>query len=406
VLSRHCLNQLNAAAMSSFRMGVDMSFDEGGSACCSRVCPVRQYNKDKPDKYRVDFFILSDAKYYFIYHMDVYQGKNDHNCYINKRAAELPTTQKAVVNAFYQTGLDKWDPCGYRHLSTDNRHGCPELCAVNKDFFWIFTTATCGRKRKGWRPDLMDLVKKDTERGEYKLAHDKHNKIVIGQWRDSKVVGFVSSIKSLKIGIRRRQGNKRDKHMCPEVLIHYQQNMCGVDKGDQMRLHGGGFARKAHFKKWHKKEAFLAIVDCMLLNSLIGWNLSSSEYRSNRRELKQHELYTWVAEAMMTYTDPSVNARSPEQVRDATASLCVGTHAHWPKKAPNQSRCVVCELDSNYLKYAAGVMDNAHCCTAPNCQRIAHDVLLASPRKIHDLRAFRGMTCFEILHSNISKSVW
>jgi hypothetical protein len=41
--------------------------------------------------------------------------------------------------------------------------------------------------------------------------------------------------------------------------------MFGVDKGDQMRVHGGGFATKAHFKKWYKKQflkkQFLAIID-------------------------------------------------------------------------------------------------------------------------------------------------
>ncbi len=36
---------------------------------------MRQYNKDKPDKYRADFFILADARDYFIYNLDVYQGK-------------------------------------------------------------------------------------------------------------------------------------------------------------------------------------------------------------------------------------------------------------------------------------------------------------------------------------------
>jgi len=169
---RHCLNQLNAAALASFHIGADMSFDEGGSACRSRACPVRQCNKDKPDECRVDFFTLSDAKHCFIYHMDVCQGKNDHNCHIDKRAADLPTTQKAVINAFYQTGLDEWDPCGYRHLSTDNRCGCPELCAANKDFFRIFATAASRTKRKGWNKDLLDLVKKDTERGECKLAYE------------------------------------------------------------------------------------------------------------------------------------------------------------------------------------------------------------------------------------------
>ena len=236
--------------------------------------------------------------------------------------------------------------------------------------------------------------------------NDKHNEIIIGQWRDSKVVNFVSSEKNLKIGkVRRRQCNKLDKHTCPEVPVHCQQTMCGVDKGDRMRLHGGGFARKAHFKKWHKK-AFLAVVDCMLLNSLVGWNLSSKEHRSNRRELKRHEFFTWVAEAMLTHKDPTLNARSPEQVRDATASLCVGTFAHRPKQAPNRSRCAVCKLDSNCDKNASGVMDATHCCAAPTCGRTAHEGFLAAPRKIHNLQAFQGMTCFEILHSDVGKAVW
>jgi len=77
---RHVLNRLNAASLSTFEIGPNMSFDEGGSACRSRMCPVRQYNKDKPDKCRVDFFILSDAKHYFIYHMDVYQEKKLPQC--------------------------------------------------------------------------------------------------------------------------------------------------------------------------------------------------------------------------------------------------------------------------------------------------------------------------------------
>ena len=34
--------------------------------------PVRMYNKDKPDKFCVDLFIMVDSKHYFIYYLDVY----------------------------------------------------------------------------------------------------------------------------------------------------------------------------------------------------------------------------------------------------------------------------------------------------------------------------------------------
>ena len=72
---RRPLEAINRAAKKTFRPGRQVSFDEGGVASRSRLNPIRQYNKDKPKKFRVDFFILSDAKQYFIYHIDVYQGK-------------------------------------------------------------------------------------------------------------------------------------------------------------------------------------------------------------------------------------------------------------------------------------------------------------------------------------------
>ena len=102
---RAAIKQLNRAAKTSFKPGPRMSFDEGGVAMRSRFCPVRMYNKDKPNKYRVDFFVLADALEYFVYHIDVYQGKNDAEVEIHPDAKGLPTTQKAVINAICASGL-------------------------------------------------------------------------------------------------------------------------------------------------------------------------------------------------------------------------------------------------------------------------------------------------------------
>ena len=84
----------------------------------SRYCPIRMYNKDKPDKFRVDFFIMADSKYYFIYHLDVYQGKNKSNVDVHHEARNLPTTQKAVANAILQTKINN-DKNGCRHIFMD-----------------------------------------------------------------------------------------------------------------------------------------------------------------------------------------------------------------------------------------------------------------------------------------------
>jgi len=210
-------------------------------------------------------------------------------------------------------------------------------------------------------------------------------------------VNFVLSAKDLSIGTAKRQvGSQQKRFLCPNVVLLHNATVFGVDKGDQIRMHGGGFARKAHFKKWFKK-AFLAIIDCMLLNSLVAWNLGCEECRSNRRPLKRHEFHTWVAEAIVVHGDPSIIARSPEQMRAATAGLCRGLEVHRPAQAPKRSRCAVCKLDSN--------CDWSGSCALQSCQRIGHNGFLQIPRKMHQVSAFLGMTCFEMLHSEVGREV-
>ena len=102
---RFFIRRFNAKAREVFHLGPNESFNEGGVPMCSRYCPVRQYNKDKPDKYRVDFFILADTEHYFVYHLDIYQGKNKANIDIHPSVRNLPTTQKAVSNAIIKIGI-------------------------------------------------------------------------------------------------------------------------------------------------------------------------------------------------------------------------------------------------------------------------------------------------------------
>ena len=75
-----------------FVPGEHGTFYEGIIYVRIRYCLVRMYNKDKPDKYRVDFFILANAKYYFIFHIDVCQGKNTENIDTHPLLHKLPTT--------------------------------------------------------------------------------------------------------------------------------------------------------------------------------------------------------------------------------------------------------------------------------------------------------------------------
>lgn len=140
---RASILSLNEHAKRSFILGKECSFDEGGIANKSHYNPVHQYNASKPDKYRIDFFVLvnlSQCKN-FIYHLDIYQGKNSNNAHIVEEAWHLPTTQKAVVNAIISSGIHN-NPEGMREIYMDNRYTAPELFLLLRERYQILACGT------------------------------------------------------------------------------------------------------------------------------------------------------------------------------------------------------------------------------------------------------------------------
>ena len=72
---------------------------------------------------------MADARDYFIYNLDVYQGKDKANANIDDSFMGIPTTQKVVANAIVQSGIGNYtNDC--RYLYMDNRYACPQLFAL------------------------------------------------------------------------------------------------------------------------------------------------------------------------------------------------------------------------------------------------------------------------------------
>jgi Transposase IS4 len=417
---RHVINTFNQAAKNAKFMGSDLTFDEGGIGSRHRMNPVRQYNKDKPQKFRVDFFIMACSRTYYIHHMDVYQGKNASNVGINRSVRSLPTTQKAVMNAMLSTGMHH-ETQGARHISLDNRYQCPELALLLRLKFKILSTGTCQQNRKGWSKDLMNLSKNHGS-GTYKFSVDEDNKVICCQWVDSKVVNVVSTILSMEIDrVNRQIGSNKTSFTCPVIVTKYQRNMLGVDKSDQMRAAGGAFATKAHFQKWYKR-AYMAILDMMTLNALIVWNLSCkspSRRTGERPSLKRHEFLWYISQRMLEYKDTTATTTMDSAI--ATPSIATRTsdetmdgHTPIPSSDPN-ARCAVCRLDFNIEKLASrksnittstsslkqskrDIASKLSICA--KCRLAAHPTVPKKPRLIHSIEQFQGKTCFQIAHSN------
>jgi Transposase IS4 len=400
---RHAINTFNSASSNLRYVPSNVSFDEGGVMCKSRFCPVRQYNKDKPDKFRVDFFIMACPKTFYIHHLDVYQGKNASNVGIVEEARCLPTTQKAVLNDVLSTRIAN-DPAGARTLAMDNRYNCPELGTLLRSKYSIYCVGTTRSNRRGW-PKLEMQLKKDSKeanRGTFKMLIDKTNNVLCVQWVDSKVVNCVSTVLTDAIGsVKRQRGKHKVDFTCPVAVIFYQLWMFGVDKGDQMRSHGGGFSRKAHFKKWYKR-VYLGILDCMLANALVVWNDCAVNDAIRRRPtMKRWEFYQYCAQVMMNMKD-----------RDAAIDphlLCSpGKAAHVMTAPRNKDKCVVCKLESGQGLAGKGKMEGfyKHVVKCTTCLMSCHNVVPKAPRLIHSMPEFKGMTCWQIMHSPIGHDLW
>ena len=91
---------------------------------------------------------------------------------------------------------------------------------------------------------------------------------------DNKVVSLTSSWNiSGDTPVNRRRGSNVLALTVDKSLEAYQQGMDGVDRSDQYRERGEGFASKAHYKKWYKKAFFLFWISWFSIPFLLGMGL-------------------------------------------------------------------------------------------------------------------------------------
>jgi hypothetical protein len=191
----------------------------------------------------------------------------------------------------------------------------------------------------------------------------------------------------------RRLGQQKLQLTVPFPLKVYHLWMFGVDKGDQRRMHMGGFARKAHFKKWYKKS-FFAVLDIMLLNALTAWNLPTEQDTSLERwHMERYKFYAWIADDIFNFEEKSystarMDSKMPavETTKDNDDRVCkiVST-------VSSEARCVVCYLDARMEEKFTGVRKNVFYCEG--CVAFVHVNVFQEgkgKKKLHEL--FPGMT--------------
>jgi hypothetical protein len=175
-------------------------------------------------------------------------GKECFQCWNQTRSEMLSNNSKSCFNAILHT-----------RIVNDQ-----DVCAA----------AASHHNGKGWPKQLSKQEgpsKNKEERRAHKMMTDKMNKAQCLQWVDSKVVNAVTSLLSAEMShVFRQKGNKKEKCSCPMAVQQHQTNMLGVGKGDQAWSHGGGFSRKAHFKKGTRKHTWQCWIACGPMHQLSG----------------------------------------------------------------------------------------------------------------------------------------
>jgi hypothetical protein len=116
---------------------------------------------------------------------------------------------------------------------------------------------------------------------------------------------------------------------------------------------------------------------------------------------------------MLNFKDDN-SPPTPEAVRERKKLLQEIRGEHRPVEAnnamkQNKVRCTVCRLE-NYIDPVnvseAGLKRSLVKCEC--CHVVAHNHVVTDDqtRKIHQIQEFRGLTCFDIMHTDTGKALW
>ena len=148
----------------------------------------KQYMKNKPTKWGIKVYVLSDATNGYIYRIQIYSGNNFDS--------EVDAGLCSRVLLALMSGLDE------HHLYTDNYYTSPEV------YLALYNNGIncCGTVRVGRRGFPKELVKtKKENRGFY--DYRSNGPLLVAAWYDRRFVYFVSTLhiaESPGVTVRRR----------------------------------------------------------------------------------------------------------------------------------------------------------------------------------------------------------
>jgi hypothetical protein len=151
--------------------------------------------------------------------------------------------------------------------------------------------------------------------------------------------------------------------------------------------------------------------------------LSTKEI-TERPEMKRHEYLWYIAQRMLDFKDTTNDSEDGEEgTTTVDPSMSALSEGHISIQYRNKNaKCAVCKLDYNIQKLALKDTDDEEMkkdvlhqasrfmgkqlsiCT--KCNIVTHPTRPPVTRHIHNIDAFKGMSCFQIAHSKDGYNVW
>ena len=209
---RKYLDVVTPLLESEYNLHEQLSIDEAMIPFKGRL-DFKQYMKDKPIKWGIKVFVLSDATNGYVYRLQIYAGKN--NDLAVSSASEFGLCSRVVLELL--AGLESTNPKVFK----DNYYTSPRL------FLELYNKGVnaCGTARadRKYYPKQLAVNGSIVEAGYY--DYRSSGPLLACFWKDRRVINFMSTMHVAKAGAvpatvsRRALDGTREDVMCPPCIL-------------------------------------------------------------------------------------------------------------------------------------------------------------------------------------------
>lgn len=292
----------------------------------------RVYNPQKPTKFGLKIFVLSDCANGYIYDFMPYFGKQE----VIPGSQLLKTTQ--IVKSLCQSVIlkDPTLPTTGLHVYTDRYYTSPELAKelLSQN---TFLTGTVMPTRKEMPPNLKTTTKK-MKKGEI-ISYRKGDLLILS-WKDKRVVHMLTTYgkgsKSDVTVVPNKWPNQ--PHVSkPNTILDYTKNMGAVDRSDHF-ISSYEFMRRT--KKWYRKM-FFWILEVGLINSYLLYK--QVQIIHNKKPLSHLTFRKCIVKALVgEYMTNKPNTRRRGRPSQGPVEQRLSGRHFIKKREKGSARCVVC----------------------------------------------------------------